>query len=75
MGRDLPQFAAVRRAHRFLSVFTGEPQGDPSAAVWNGVMALTETESEGGDTKVIHLPEGNVAWIIELPLLGPPDAA
>jgi hypothetical protein len=40
-------------------------------------MALTGTESEepGGDTKVIHLPEGNVAWIIELPLLGPPDAA
>ena len=44
-------------------------------------MALTETESEepGGDTKVIHLPESNVARkiarIIDLPLPGPPDAA
>jgi hypothetical protein len=40
-------------------------------------MALTETESEerGGDTKVIHLPEGNIARVIDLPLPGPPDAA
>jgi hypothetical protein len=40
-------------------------------------MALTETESEepGGDTNVVYLPEGNPAWIVELPCLGPPDAA
>jgi hypothetical protein len=40
-------------------------------------MALTETEGEGlgGDTKVIPLPEGNQARIIELPYLGPPEAA
>jgi hypothetical protein len=44
-------------------------------------MALTETEDEKpvGDTKVIW-PEGNVASIhavkiIELPFLGPPEAA
>jgi hypothetical protein len=71
----------VRRVHRFLRVFTGEPQGDLSATVWNEVMALTETESEepGGDTKVIHLPEGKIARVIarivDLPLPGPPDAA
>jgi hypothetical protein len=71
----------VRGLHRFLRVFTGEPQGDLSAAVWNGFMALTETEPEepGGDTKVIHLPEskiaGIIARIIDLPLPGPPDAA
>jgi hypothetical protein len=40
-------------------------------------MALTETESEepGGDTSVIQLPEDSVARIVELPFLGPPDAA
>jgi hypothetical protein len=40
-------------------------------------MALTETEGDepGGDTNVIRLPEGNEARIIELPFLGPPEAA
>jgi hypothetical protein len=40
-------------------------------------MALTETEDEepGGDTNVIQLHEGNVSRIIELPFLGPPEAA
>jgi len=40
-------------------------------------MALTETESEepGGDASVVNLPEGSLARIIELPFLGPPDAA
>jgi hypothetical protein len=40
-------------------------------------MALTGTEDDepGGDTNVIRLPEGNEARIIELPFLGPPEAA
>lgn len=40
-------------------------------------MALTETEGEepGGDTEMVLMPEGDVARIIELPYLGPPEAA
>jgi len=41
-------------------------------------MALREAEEQepgGGDTDVIHLPLTEVARIIELPYLGPPEAA
>ena len=41
-------------------------------------MALTETEEQGpggGDTDVIRLPLTDEARIIELPYLGPPEAA
>jgi hypothetical protein len=42
------------------------------------LVALTETEDEepgGGDTNVIRLPQAEVGRIIELPVLGPPEAA
>jgi hypothetical protein len=41
-------------------------------------MALTETEEQepgGGDTNVIRLPLTDAGRIIELPYLGPPEAA